>query len=177
MLAILKAVPFKKEIGLVLLSVLLIVGYGFYWYEKGYAAADQTAKVQRLEQRITTLETDLESAKATKEIVIEYKDKIITLEKQVPVYVNTVEEIFAYDDSVIVPDRLARLHDDIVCGETYDANTACRAAREAAGPVTLGQFSKAVVGNYARCKADADQLGSLIDWVSIQNKIINESTK
>ena len=112
---LLELIPFKKELVIGLLVVLAIGLYTYYWYDRGYKAANQDSVIAQLKQEKADLELKLKTTEATTIVVTEYRDKIVEVEKKVPIYVKTVEEIFSYDDSIIIPDSLARLHDDMVC--------------------------------------------------------------
>ena len=173
---LLQLIPFKKELVIGLLVVLVIGLYTYYWYDRGYEAANQDSVISQLKQEKADLELKLATTEATTIVVTEYRDKIVEVEKKVPIYVKTVEEIFSYDDSIIIPDSLARLHDDMVCeGKTDNADPACGTYKSSTRVVTLGQFSKAVISNYGRCQANAEQLKSLSKWVTTQHDIINKN--
>ena len=163
----LSAIPFKKELLIVIAVVGVVFLYTVWVYNAGADSVKDQQTIDALKSEKEQLEKKLISNSVTVKVVTEYKEKIVEIDKKVPVYVKTVEEIFAYDDSIVVPDNLARLHDDIVC----DANTTCGANNSKPGVVTLGQFSKAVVTNYSTCKANSIQLNSLIAWLSAQGQI------
>lgn len=170
-------IPFKKELIIAVVSIALVAGFAKYWYDRGFTAADKTAQLAALTASNENMQRELLAVTSSIEVVTVYKDKIIEIEKKVPVYVKTVEEIFSYDDSIVVPDSLAGLHKDIVCQTNGDAESACVASGAATENVTLGEFSRTVVKNYGVCAANSAQLASLIDWVTEQEKIINVKEK
>lgn len=171
----LQPIPFKKELIIGLAFAIGLALYTYVWYNKGFQDANQDTLIKKLEDEIARLEIEAQSVETTTVIVTEYKDRIIEVEKKVPVYVESVEEIFKYDDSVIIPADLARLHDKMVCDrEARHAYPACGTINGPPAPVTLGQFSKTVISNYGKCEANSEQLISLSEWVRKQDALINK---
>lgn len=165
----------KTKISVTLLIAILIslAAWTKYWYNAGQDKILNSNLIADLHNQIEELKVDISSQEATTITVVEYKDKIIEVEKQVPIYVNTIKEIFAYDDGIIIPSELARLHDKIVCDSREIPKSTCRVDDSAPRTVTLGEFSTTVADNYIRCSKNTKQLSSLIDWVDWQDRIIN----
>lgn len=133
--------------------------------------------ISDLHAEVSHLNDEIASMESTVEIVIEYKDKIIEVEREVVVYDTTIKEIFKYDDSIIIPNGLVRLHNKIVCANNGIPDTACSTIGRTERPVTLGEFATTVTTNYAISNRNSIQLDSLIAWVKAQDELINNPSK
>ena len=168
-------IPFKKELLIGLLCAGVVYFFGQMRYNSG--VDDIEAKYTKLnyEQRLVDLAASLEAEKAnikvTTEIITVYKDRVITIEKKVPVYVNKVKEIFSYNDDIVIPPALARLHNVSAENGDGDAFSAKSTDDAAARAVTLGEFAERVIENYGRCSVNSQQLIALQSWISTQEKI------
>lgn len=169
MLALFSMIPFKKELLILLLIGAATIGFSTYMYNKGYDSAMRSVEVAEKEHMIIDLKHELEAAKANTKVVTEYITKTEYIEKKVPVYVNKVKEIFAYDDSIIIPPALARLHNTVV--ENGDADTSGNIDDPTQAPITLGTFSEKVIDNYTVCKLNSAQLESLQGWIKLQQSL------
>lgn len=169
MLALFSMIPFKKEFLAAIILALVVGGFSAYVYNKGYQSAMRSVEVTKKELMIIDLKHELEAAKANTKVVTEYIVKTEYIEKKVPVYVNKVKEIFAYDDSIIIPPALARLHNTVV--ENGDADTSGNLDDSAQAPITLGTFSEKVIDNYTVCKLNSAQLESLQGWIKLQQSL------
>lgn len=169
MLALFSMIPFKKELLILILISSLAAGFSAYMYNRGYNSAMRSVEVAEKESAIVNLTHELEAAKINTKVVTEYIVKTEYIEKKVPVYVNKVKEIFAYDDSIIIPPALARLHNIVVANS--DADPAGNVNDSTQAPITLGAFSEKVIDNYTVCKLNSAQLESLQGWIKLQQSL------
>jgi len=156
----------NKYVIIGIICILAISSFGYLCYNIGIqskqAEYDLIADALRDEQ--------IKKARVETEIVVEtvvvYKDKIIEIEKKVPVYVNKIREVFRYNDNIVIPADLARVHDAAVFTADFDAYSTEGPDGAPARDVTLAEFSERVVENYGVCHANAEQLRSLQSWTS-----------
>lgn len=157
------------------IGILIFALYTNFVYNLGKKKFDRTIEINSLNQQIDKKNNEIKSLndmlakeKLNIKTITEYKTKIVTIEKEKPIYETQIQKIFEYNDNIIVPDELARLHDEIVCESTSNYNkTACRTTYTTKTPVTLKQFSTAMMNNYQSCKANSEQLIALQEWVII----------
>lgn len=154
-------------------AIALIAWWSWYCYNAGRDNVLTSNIISDLHAQVEHLNTELASVEKSTEIVVEYKDKIVEVEKKVPVYVTKVKEIFMYDDDITIPDPLVRLHNKIVCANNGVPESACGTIGKTEGPITLGVFAETVTENYAISNKNSIQLESLINWVHAQDAIIN----
>lgn len=162
----------KSKVFWVAISILAFSLYSYGLYYLGKRIADNSHYIEQLEESIELLELQLTTQEISVEIITEYKDRIIEVEKKVPVYVNKVQKIFEYNDDIIIPSELARVHNEIIC-ESNNANTACSFNGEPKRDVTLGEFARVVVENYNISKMNKIQLEQLQEWIRQQDNLIN----
>lgn len=157
-----------------LVAAIGLLGANSYWmYNLGKNQEQAAQYVRELENLINKQEKLAESESKTVEVVTEYVDKVIEVEKKVPVYVDRIKEIFSWDDSIIIPNELARVYQESICGSAGNANSPRCAPERTPAPVTLGQFAEHVINNHSVCESNAISQSSLIQWIKEQDKIIN----
>ena len=164
-------IPFKKELLILILSALAIYIFAQVWYNKGVDETEAKYAKLNYEQQIRDLNTKLESEKANVKVVTVYKEKIVEIEKKVPVYVTKVKEIFAYHDDIVIPPSLARLHNVSAENGNPDAFNPRDIDGTTARPVTLGEFAERVFENYSICHANSEQLVGFQDWAKEQMRL------
>ena len=164
-------IPFKKELLILILSALAIYTFAQVWYNKGVDETEAKYAKLNYEQQIRDLNTKLESEKANVKVVTVYKEKIVEIEKKVPVYVTKVKEIFTYHDDIVIPPSLARLHNVSAENGNPDAFNPRDVDGTTARPVTLGEFAERVFENYSICHANAEQLVGFQDWAKEQMRL------
>ena len=171
----LAAIPFKKEIIIVILAALAVYIFSQMRYNSGVEEIEAKYTKLNYEGQLADMSAKLEAEKAnikvTTEVVTVYKDRVIEIEKKVPVYVTKVKEIFGTGDSVIIPPALARLHNVSAEGGDADAFSTGHPNDATARPVTLGEFATRVVENYGVCAANTEQLKSLQTWIVSMQKV------
>jgi hypothetical protein len=141
----------KPIIGIALVAIVFTVGLGLGW-SKATESVENKYKA-----RIAQLEIDAQ--KETIRVVTRYVDRINTVEvqgetiiKEVPVYVP-----FTTPD---LPGGFRVLHDAAVTGQIPEAARVADAAT-----VPAQDAAGTVIGNYTTCRATAEQLIALQDWI------------
>lgn len=167
-------IPFKKEILIALGIIAAVYLFGSTCYNKGVASVQLEQKLSELKSKNDDLAKQLIAANGTVRIVTEYKDRIIEVDKKVPVYVTKIQQIFAYNDNIIIPSDLARLHNISVAGGDPNAFTPTGPNDPGTRAVTLGEFSSKVMENYSICKKNSVQLTSLQDWIKMEGLVYNK---
>ena len=162
----------KSKVFWVAISILAFSLYSYGLYDLGKRVADNSNYIEQLEEAIEMLEMQLTTQEISVKIITEYKDRIIEVEKKVPVYVNKIQKIFEYNDDIIIPSELARVHNEIVCSNN-NANPSCGFNGYPERDVTLGEFARVVVENYNISKMNTIQLEQLQKWIREQDNLIN----
>lgn len=152
------------------LGVLLLVGFAlFVWGDVHGAGRVQKAwDAERQAARVADIAHEAKASLATQMVVDHYIDRVhvvltqgATITKQVPVYVTREA-----DARYVVPVGFVQLHDAAVRGAHLSDTPG--AAADAPARVALSAVAGTVVDNYASCRANAEQLTALQDWVRRQ---------
>jgi hypothetical protein len=124
----------------------------------------------KLESEIAELK--LKSSEKTNEVVTKYIDRIKVIEKEKLVYVSKTNEIL--NDQIInaypVPNGVIRLLDDTVQGRIPEPP---RSSDEEPSAIKINTVTESVIDNYLTCKANAEQLIALQNWIKEQQKLFN----
>lgn len=131
------------------------------WFGHHYAALKYEARDAERLRVIAQLEA--RQAEKTVEVVTKYVDRVRevrakaeTIINEVPIYVPK-----AADDRCVIPDGFVRVHDAAATG----VPSAARDTYEAASGVALHTVAATVAANYTDCRANAEQLRALQEWV------------
>ena len=142
----------------------LLVGVFFYGYMKGSAYAE--AELQRFAAEKTQLVADLEkkNTEISNEVVTEYVDRTNTIREKEYVYLDAAKNNVPpqYDMS----NGWVYTHD--LSASAGDADPT-RASDESPSGIKDNTALLTIIGNYANCQANAEQLRQLQQWI-IQNK-------
>lgn len=156
----------------------MIIFYTSFIYHLGSEKFEKTDEINQLHETIKqkdlqleTLNRALEQEKSNVKIMTKYKTNVVTVEKEIPIYENKIQTIFKDNPNPIIPDDVARLHDEIVCSTSTNYQSPCGTSYQTKTPITLKQFSTAVANNYQICKANSEQLISLQEWARNQETI------
>ncbi len=143
-----------------LLARCQVVSYGDGRYEQGRIdlLAEQAAAEDELEDK---------QDEVTKEVVIEYVDRIVEIEKQgrtiikeVPVYVTVVD-----DSKCTINSGFVRLWNDANQGEVSESSTGADAAPSG---VVLSEVATQKATEAAICRKNEQQVISLQKWIRDQ---------
>lgn len=154
----------------VLLAIALFAALATYLFvtRQRVHAAEQAAVAAQVQAR--NLAGQLRAAQSTERIVTRYVDRVqrvrergATLVQKVPVYVPAQA-----DTACTVPRGFVRLHDAAAQGAPVP-DTAAAADAQPSG-LALSAATGVVVDNYTTCRATAEQLSALQDWVRVYSQ-------
>lgn len=157
MLTNLVPLPYRV-LALILLAVALV---GFGWVkgathvqsEWDLANSRQAAKVAVVRQK---------QAEAAVQVVTKYVDRVKVLNETGDAIIKEVPNYVPFDTCVL-PGGFRVLHDAAARGELSAAPGAADAP-----PVAAQTVAATVAGNYESCRANAEQLTALQEWVRAQ---------
>lgn len=152
------------------LLLAVLAGGGFWLYHAGAASVQARWDAQaRAEATAAQLQVD-KSELVSQMVVDHYIDRVkvvmaqsAVIVKQVPVYVTRQA-----DARCTVPVGFVRLHDAAAQGAALPASPG--AAVDAPSGVALSAVAGTVAGNYGLCRATAERLSALQDWVKRQHE-------
>ena len=158
-----KVVP--NLVGAIMVAVGIFISGGI-WTQKEFLAAveKQKAEIARLEKASGQISTKIEKVYIERTKVIKEKGDVII--EKVPEYITKDA-----DAKCDVPNGFVVLHNSAVKNEV--PNTA-REFNEKSSGVELSTVGKTVAGNYTTCNEVREQLKSLQEWVSQQEKLFNK---
>jgi hypothetical protein len=167
-------------LGIFILS--LFGGWSYYCYQKGVSSEKTKQEALQVKLKEDAFKKGVESVKVNEKIVTIYKDRVITVEKEVVKYVNRVQEVVPDSYNINLPNGLVWLLDSSVQngfseGPSKPDGEASGAKADAPSDVNLREVSKIVLENYAICYANAAQLENLQTWIIEQEKIYTNTTK
>lgn len=153
------------------LYALLVVAVVFALLAIGYRLgvdSEHSKAVQLDNDRLSkAFEQGQELGTVRDRIVTEYVDRVqiverrgATLIKEVPVYVSAKA-----DAACTVNAGFVRLHDAAATGADVPAAGPARGADEKPSGIALSAVAETVVGNYTDCRANAEQLSKLQEYV------------
>lgn len=160
--------PIPKFVTNILGTILVVVGvfaHGGIWTQQEFLK-----EIEKAKQEIARIEA--ESKKISERVVVQYKDRIVTIReqgeqivKEVPVYITKES-----DAKCDVPNGFVVLHDSASQNEVPRASSSTDG--DSSG-VALSQVATTVVGNYTTCHEVRAQLKALQDWVKLQQDNYN----
>lgn len=154
--------------GLLLAALVGLYGLG---HHRGAASVQaQWDKQARAEAMAAQIQVD-KSELVSQMVVDHYIDRVqivlaqgAVITKEVPVYVTPTA-----DARCTVPVGFVRLHDAAAQGQSLPA--APVAAVDAPSGLALSAVASTVAGNYGICRATAERLSALQDWVKRQHEV------
>lgn len=154
-----------KIVGVLMLAAGIFISGGI-WTQREFLK-----EIEKAKEEIARIEK--ESEEKTAEIETVYKDKIVVIKEKGDVIIQKVPEYISKtsDAKCDVPNGFVVLHNSAVKNEV--PNTTREFNEESSG-VELSTVAKTVTGNYTTCNEVREQLKSLQDWVSAQEKIYNK---
>lgn len=176
--------PYKAYAKLIKWGLILIIiaSWSGFCYYKGnrYNEAEWQAKIAKAEK--DSFKKGIESVKVTEKIVTVYKDRVITIEKEVTKYVKQVDKAVPDQYNIDLPNGLVWLLDDAVQdgfseGSSKPDEPSGQTKADESSGIDLREASKVVLENYAICYANAAQLESLQKWVKEQEAIYTNKQK
>lgn len=147
-----------------LAGAAIIIGVFFYGYMKGsaYAEAELARYAARAQAQIAELEK--KNSEISTQVVTEYVDRVNTIKEKEYVYLDRAKN--NVPDTTILSNGWVYTHDASATGSDADATGASDASPSG---IAANQALLRIITNYSDCKANAEQLKSLQDWVR-QNK-------
>ena len=154
-----------KLIGVILTAGGIFISGGI-WTQREFleAVEKQKQEIARLEKASGEITTKVEKVYIERTKVIKEKGDVIV--EKVPEYITKDA-----DAKCDVPNGFVVLHNSAVKNEV--PNTA-REFNEKSSGVELSTIGKTVAGNYTTCNEVREQLKSLQEWVSQQEKLFNK---
>ncbi len=165
-------IPFPYKILAVAVLALALFSTG---YIKGHQSATQKADLQmaKFVKQADDEYKDLmkKKNKVDEKIVTEYVDKIVYVTKW---RTKNVEVIKYVPDTGILSSGFVFVHDSSAKGRNADATSA---SNETPSGIAITEALSGIVENYATCHDTRNQLISLQDWITEQQKIYNKDAK
>lgn len=154
-----------KLVGIAMIVIGIFVSGGL-WTQREFVK-----EIQKAKEEIARIEK--ESAENTIKIEAEYKNKVVIIKEKGDVIIQKVPEYISKtsDAKCDVPNGFVVLHDSAVKNEISDTT---REFNESSSGVELSAVAKTVTGNYTTCNEVREQLKSLQDWISVQEKLYNK---
>ncbi len=143
---------------LAILGIIAAIFAAGWWKGNQSATADFEALVNAQKAQIAQLEIDAQ--KETIRVVTKYIDRVQTVYVQGETIIKEVP-IYVPSDTPDLPAGFRVLHDAAASGELPDPSRIADAA-----PVPAQDAARTVIGNYTTCRATAEQLIALQDWIS-----------
>ena len=151
--------PYKLLAGAALMAGIFVFGY---MKGSAYAEAELARFAAKASEQVAELER--KNSAISTEVVTEYVDRVNTIREKEYVYRDVVK------DSVPTQHDMSNgwvyTHD--LSATSGDADSA-RASDASPSGITDTTALLAIIGNYSRCQANAEQLRQLQQWI-IQNK-------
>lgn len=173
--------PYKAYAKLIKLGliIILISIWSAFFYFKGSSANEDKWQAKIADIKESEYKKGIESVKITEKVVTVYKDRVITINKEVVKYVDRIQEAVPDNYNFDLPSGLVGLLDDAVQNEFSETSgNAHEGTSEAKDPVPSGvdlrEASKVILENYGICYANAAQLESLQTWVKEQETLYNK---
>jgi len=139
-----------------------VISYGAGWLQRHKAALEDD-----MERTVTAQVTVVKQKVITKEVVTQYKDRIIYIEGK-GTHVKEVIERTAPPVDSLWPEYYRRLHDAAARG---DAPPDTKRASDTTPTLEAAATFEAIDANYRTCHANSEQLRSLQNWVTQQSEI------
>jgi len=147
-----------------LAGAALILGVFVFGYMKGSAYAE--AELQRFAAKNAILVADMEkkNSEISTEVVTQYVDRTNTIKEKEYVYRDIIKE--SVPTQHVMSNGWVFAHDSSATASDADPT---RSSDASPSGITDTTALLAIIGNYSRCQANAEQLRQLQQWI-IQNK-------
>ena len=131
-----------------LLGLFLILS-GLYWYaySSGKDAAHTAYEIQAAKDAKIFYARGMAAAQQEVKSVTVYKDKVITIEKRVPVYVNKIKEVLNDKSDIMLSGELSCMYDASLTNGDPDTIHTCGPDGTSGRVVSIEQFTEAVIRN------------------------------
>lgn len=163
-------IPLPYKLLAIVLSAIAIA-FGSYLYGKKVNELKWVAKAAEMTARIAELEA--QGQIETVKVITKYVTKIVEVEKhgqeiqsQIPTYVTSNDNA-----RCVINTGFVRIHNSAAGEEIPDTSGV---TNETPSGVALSTVASTVAGNYTSCRANAEQLKSLQEWVLKQEKVMNQ---
>lgn len=173
-------IPTPYKILAAVLAFLAVVSFSFY---KGYEYKGALVAKKQAKEIAAAYERGIKSVKVNEKVVTIYKDRIITVNKEVNKYVDRVQYVVKDSDNINLPAGIGSLYDESLQTElSFTSDGPDGETAEASGgkgvqgvegeeQTDLRTYVELNIHNNGICKANAIQLESLQFWVIEQQKI------
>jgi len=151
--------PYKLLVGAALLA-----GVFFYGYMKGSAYAEAELARFSAEKSAQIVELEKKNTEISSKVVTEYVDRTNTIREKEYVYRDIVKD--SVPTQYTLSNGWVYTHDLSATSGNADST---RASDASASGITDTTALLTIIGNYANCQANAEQLRQLQQWI-IQNK-------
>lgn len=161
------------------LIIILISIWSAFFYFKGSSANEDKWQSKIADIKESEYKKGIESVKITEKVVTVYKDRVITINKEVVKYVDRVDEAVPDKYNFDMPSGIVGLFNDAVENEFSETpGSLDEATSEIKDPIPSGidlrKASKVILENYGICYANAAQLEALQKWVTDQEALYNK---
>ena len=147
-----------------LAGAALMAGIFFYGYMKGSAHAEAELARFSAQKSAQIAELERKNSAISTEVVTEYVDRTNTIREKEYVYLDAAKN--TVPSQHVMSNGWVYTHD--LSATSGDADSA-RASDASPSGITDTTALLAIIGNYSRCQANAEQLRQLQQWI-IQNK-------
>ena len=147
-----------------LAGVALLAGVFFYGYMKGSAYAEAELARFSAEKSAQIVELEKKNTEISNSVVTEYVDRTNTIREKEYVYLDAAKN--SVPSQYVMSNGWVYTHD--LSATSGDADST-RASDASASGITDTTALLTIIGNYANCQANAEQLRQLQQWI-IQNK-------
>ena len=152
----------------------LFIGLMVACYMKGRHDVQVKWDMQRADDKVAVAQVSAKSAQVTTQVVVKYVDRIKTITikgKEIVKYIHdgiSKQE----DDHYKLPNNFVSLYNDSVQNVVPDPTTS---TDDAASAIKLSQALDVISTNNTQCNAYRQQVISLQDWITQQEKIYNKN--
>ena len=155
-----------------LAGAALILGVFVFGYMKGSAYAE--AELQRFAAKNATLTADMEkkNSEISTEVVTQYVDRVNTIREKEYVYRDVAKTVVPSQS--VLSNGWVFTHDASATGSNADAT---RSSDASPSGIADNQALFTIIGNYATCQANAEQLIALQKWIADNKTAIDELNK
>jgi hypothetical protein len=147
-----------------LAGVALLAGVFFYGYTKGSAHAEAELARFSAEKSAQIVELEKKNTEISNNVVTEYVDRTNTIREKEYVYLDAAKN--SVPSQYVMSNGWVYTHD--LSATSGDADST-RASDASSSGITDTTALLTIIGNYANCQANAEQLRQLQQWI-IQNK-------
>ena len=147
-----------------LAGAALLAGVFFYGYMKGSAYAEAELARFSAEKSAQIVELEKKNTEISNNVVTEFVDRTNTIREKEYVYLDAAKN--SVPTQHVMSNGWVYTHDLSAASGDADAT---RASDASASGITDTTALLTIIGNYANCQANAEQLKQLQQWI-IQNK-------